>query len=113
VRLLALSTLAEAALAGGDAPAALALATEAAELLEEMGGAEEGEALARLVLARALDGSGRRADARSTIARAADRIRARAAKIAEPRIRERFTRGVPENAKTLELEAQLRGEVNR
>jgi eukaryotic-like serine/threonine-protein kinase len=102
----ALAELSEVLLATGRAPLALTHARRAVELLGE--NVQEGEALARLILARSLDASGDGEAARAAIAVARARLLERAARI-EPRFRESFLRKIPENAATIAL-SELWGE---
>jgi serine/threonine protein kinase/tetratricopeptide (TPR) repeat protein len=107
----ALAELSEVLLATGRAPLALTHARRAVELLGE--NVQEGEALARLILARALDASGDGEAAHAAIAVARARLLERAARI-EPRFRASFLQKIPENAATIALsdlwsEAELRG----
>jgi tetratricopeptide (TPR) repeat protein len=99
----ALAQLAQVLLAQGRGAEAAVVAAEAAGILDELGGIDEGEALVRLVRAEALALEGREAEARATIAEAKRRLLARAARISHEAWRESFVRGVPENARTLEL----------
>ena len=90
-------------LAKGDVSEAAAAAREAMELLEELGGIDEGESLVRLVHAEALSASGDFAGARRMIATARERLLERAAKISDPAWRASFLERVPENARTMAL----------
>ncbi len=101
--LYALSARADARLARGTVADALADAARAVEKLDELGGIDEGEAIVRLVHARALHAAGRFEDARAAIGRAEAHVRETANKINDAEMRERCLRMVPENAKTLEL----------
>jgi eukaryotic-like serine/threonine-protein kinase len=76
-------------------------APEAFHLLVSLHGIEEGEALIRLVHTRALEAIGEDSAARAALIAARDRLLARAAKIADPALREGFLRAVPDNARTL------------
>ncbi|MEJ7731433.1 MAG: protein kinase [Polyangiaceae bacterium] len=101
LRAYALGVLAVVRIArGGDA---LTPARKAIELLEEIGGVEEGESLIRLAHAEALAASEHTEAAASAIRAARDRLEARAAKIADPSHRASFRERVPDNARTLEL----------
>lgn len=109
LRAFAFGALAQALLDSGDIDAALEAASSAMDLLRELGSLDEGEALVRLVYARALR---RRADveaAREVIATAREILLSRAAKISDIAWRESFLRQVPENARTLELAEELAG----
>ena len=99
----ALAYLAQIQLAGGHHAGALASAGEAVRMLQEMGGIDEGEALVWLVHAEALHATGAVAEAKDALARAAVRLRERAASISEPHWRECFLTRVAENARTLQL----------
>ncbi|WP_437629466.1 protein kinase domain-containing protein [Sorangium sp. So ce854] len=100
-QVVARTTLAEVLLARGQPPEALAEAREAMALLASLGRVVEGEELARLVYARALEASGDRPAARAAIADACDHLLATAARIDDPRRRDGFLQDVPENAETL------------
>ncbi len=108
LRAAAYATLARVELARGRTAAALEAAGEAHALATSPGGIEEGESLVRLAWAEALDAAGRREEAAAAVASAADRLLARAARIADADRRARFLGVVPENARTLELAAQWR-----
>jgi tetratricopeptide (TPR) repeat protein len=105
-RALALAVLAGVRLDRGRPEDALVPAEEAYAILVSLGGLEERESLVRLRWAEALAASGRAAEAAAVLEEAAARLLARADRIAEPVWRERFLRGVPENARTLELAAR-------
>ena len=102
----ALATLADIWLLLGRARDALQPAEEAVRLLEDLGGIEDGEALVRLVHAVALGQMGHHNAARASIAKARDRLLARADRIASPIWRTSFLTRVPENARTLTLARQ-------
>jgi eukaryotic-like serine/threonine-protein kinase len=76
-------------------------------LLDALGGLEEGEALVRVVHAEALRATGDDAGARAAIRAAKARLDARAAKLEDPALERSFRTRVPENARTLELAAEL------
>ncbi len=102
-RVFALGALARAQLANDRAIAALEAAEQAMDLLESMGGIEEGESLVRLVLAEAKHAVGDVEGAVAAIAAARDRLQARAIAIADLAFRQSFLRDVRENANTLRL----------
>ncbi|KYG06255.1 protein kinase [Sorangium cellulosum] len=102
-QVVARATLAEVMLSRGQPSEALAEARDAIALLASLGKVEEGEELARLVYARALEAIGDRPAACAAIAEARDRLLASAARIDEPRRREGFLENVSENAETLKL----------
>jgi hypothetical protein len=81
----ALATLAEVHLADGRPEAAVAAASEAMRLLDELGSVSEGEALARFTYARALAAAGETAAARAAADLARSRLVARADAIYERR----------------------------
>lgn len=87
----------------GRAEEAKADAEEAMQVLEGLGGTDEGDAFVRLTHAEALYGVGARAEAQQAISAAKARLLERAAKIANEGWRDSFLRNVPENAKTIEL----------
>jgi eukaryotic-like serine/threonine-protein kinase len=78
--------------------ASLAVAT-----VDDLGGIEEFESLARLALIEAHLASGDHASARLAISRAADRLHERAAAIGDAALRTTFLDQVPENRRVLEL----------
>jgi tetratricopeptide (TPR) repeat protein len=102
----ALAALARALLDLGRASDALSAASEAMQLLETLGGIEEGESLVRLAYAEALDAVGRRAEALAAFVAGAERLQERAAKMSDPAWRKGFLERVPENARTI---ARARG----
>jgi tetratricopeptide (TPR) repeat protein len=99
----ALATLARVLLARGHAEEALALAGSAIAALGSQSRPESGEARIRLMFAEALAAVGRAAEAASAIAEARAALLARAQKIADPTLRDRFLSAVPDNARTLAL----------
>lgn len=101
-----LAGLAAHLLARGRIGEAVAAATEAHELLERLGGVEEGESQVRLVYAECLDAAG---DPGAIIAAqsAHERLRSRAAKITDPAWRASFLNNLPDNAATLALADRL------
>ncbi|APR84843.1 Adenylate cyclase [Minicystis rosea] len=109
VRTYALAARARVRLLAGRAGEALADAEEAFTVLFDLGGIEEGEALVRLAYAEALAATHREREARAVLLEARERLLERADRISDPSLREGFLRGVPENARTLELAAQVAG----
>ena len=103
LRAVALAMLARVLIGRASLPEALAAAGEAHAILESLGGIEEGESLVRLVYAEAFQASGDAAAFKSAIESARERLMVRAMKISDSAWRERFLRGVPDNARTLEL----------
>jgi len=106
-RCVALATLARVLLARGLPSKALWAAEEAIELLEQLGGIDDGESLIRLTFAEALVAAGEHARAAAAIASARTRLLARAARIADLSWRRSFLEAVPENARTLALADEL------
>jgi eukaryotic-like serine/threonine-protein kinase len=100
----ALAVLAEARLARGDASGALLSARQAVTSLEQ-GRAEQGQALARLMLARCLHANGDLAGAEDAIAVARNELSRRAAEISDEGMQKSFLERVRENALTFELAA--------
>ncbi|MFO0587349.1 MAG: serine/threonine-protein kinase [Polyangiaceae bacterium] len=109
-RVFALGALASAQLASERPVAALESAELAMDLLESMGGIEEGESLVRLVLAEAKRATGDVEGSEAAIGVARDRLHARASAITDPALRQSFLREVRENARTLSLAREWRGE---
>ena len=107
VRAHVLSALAEIRLRRGAPEDARALSADALEVLSRVGGVEEGEALARLVHAEALEALGRRDEARAAIGEARDRLLERAAKVADETLRQSMLRRVPVHARTMALAETL------
>ncbi len=103
LRAAALAVLARSLIGLDRAPEAVAAAGEAHAILESLGGIEEGESLVRLVYAEAFQASGDAAAFKAAIESARERVLVRAMKISDLAWRERFLKGVPDNARTLEL----------
>jgi tetratricopeptide (TPR) repeat protein len=104
MRCSALATLASIEVLRKDLTAGVAIATEAHDLLAMLGGGiEEGESAVRLAYAEALHAAGDVPGARTAIAAARDRLHERAGKIKDPRWRETFVTGIPENVRTMAL----------
>jgi tetratricopeptide (TPR) repeat protein len=105
-----LADLASVLLRQGDLHEALVVAREGHDLLESLGGVEEGESQIRLMLAEALRAAGEPDTARAAIDRARERLLARAAKITDPEWRTSFLENLPENARTLAVARDLLGQ---
>lgn len=103
LRAYGLAILTDAHLKNGRPDRALRTAREANELLEELGGVEEGEAYIRLTYAEALDAVGDQAGAREAITTARVRILERTAMIQDAQWKDTFIERVRENVRTLEL----------
>lgn len=108
-RAFALAVQAEVLLAAGRPAEARAAAATAAELLDELGGIEEGEALIRLTDAETRDAMGDRTGARQVAVEARRRLRERAARVSDPELRARFLGSIPEHARTMALAAAWEG----
>jgi eukaryotic-like serine/threonine-protein kinase len=106
----ALASLARVLLAGDRRGEALGVATEAQATLDSLGSVEEGESLVRLMIAETLLATGQEDAARAAARRARERLLERAARISDLEWRRSFVDNIPENARTLELAAQLRAE---
>jgi eukaryotic-like serine/threonine-protein kinase len=102
--------LAQILLAQGRTAEALPVSAAAHAMLEEQGAIEEREILVRLVYAEALAADGRQEAMRAILSAARERLVSFASRIANPEMRERFLREVPENARTLRLAAQWLGD---
>jgi eukaryotic-like serine/threonine-protein kinase len=109
-RVFAFAVAALVDLLRGDAAEALARARAAKGWLDSLGRVEDGEQLTRLVYAEALRATDAKAEWREAIANARESLLARAGKIRDPALRESFLQ-VPENRRTLELEAEARAAV--
>jgi hypothetical protein len=103
LRPMALASLARVLAARAGREEAALLAAEAAALLDAFGSVEKGEALVRLVHAETLDACGEPAQARVAIARARERVLARADRIGRQDWRSSFLDNIPEHARTLAL----------
>ncbi len=86
---------------------AFALAKEAMEILDELDGVEEGEALIRLAYVRTLDAMKRPRSADAHLAGAKQRLLIRAHRINDRDLRRSFLENIPENQRTLALAARL------
>ena len=105
LRAAALAVLAAVRLERGAAAEALVSAAEAMQLLDRLGGLEEGESLSHLIHAEALHATGDILSARAAIATARERLLARAERISDASLRASFLERVPENARILALAA--------
>lgn len=103
LRAYALATLGRIYLTSGAPERAHEPAREAMDILDALGGVEEGESYVRLTSAEVLDANADREAAREAIATARVRILERAAMIHDPAWKESFLERVGENARTLEL----------
>jgi serine/threonine protein kinase len=103
----ALAVLADAERQRGAHPEAIAAAREAMEILDSLSGIEDGESLIRLAYAEAHAAGGDLRRARAAAREAGLRLRARAAKVLDPRLRASFLERVPENFRTLALSDSL------
>jgi tetratricopeptide (TPR) repeat protein len=98
----ALTVLARLRLGAGHAREALALTREATAPIDAGSGYADGESIARLLHAEALEACGDAAGARAALERARERLLARAGRIEDPAMREAYL-ALPENARVLEL----------
>lgn len=103
LRAFGLAILAGTHLKNGRSDRAESCARDAIQLLDELGGVEEGEAYIRLTYAESLEALGDRAGAREAIATARVRILERTAMIQDAHWKESFVQKVRENVRTLEL----------
>ncbi|MDB4934680.1 MAG: Adenylate cyclase [Labilithrix sp.] len=108
LRAYALAVLGRIRLTGSAPERAEPAAREAMDVLDSLGGVEEGESYVRLTFAEALDANGDHDAAREAIATARVRILERAAMIHDPSWKDSFLERVRENARTLELARQWR-----
>jgi tetratricopeptide (TPR) repeat protein len=106
-RAYAFAVLSAAAAAQGRPAEALEAAQQAMELLTVAGELEEGEWLLRLAQAEALLATGDTGGATAALAKARDRLLARASKITDADLRRSYLERVPENARLLSLAEQL------
>ena len=107
LRASALAVLADAERQRGAHAEAIAAAREAMEILESLSGIEDGESMIRLAYAEAHAAGGDLRRARAAAREAGVRLRARADKVLDPRLRASFLERVPENARTLALSDSL------
>lgn len=105
LRAHALAVRADIRLREGDVGGARGDATEAFEILRELGAIEEGEALIRAVHAESLHRAGADDEAKEAIGLALEHVRGRASKIGDETLRESFLASVPENARIAALAA--------
>jgi eukaryotic-like serine/threonine-protein kinase len=110
IRAYALATMGDILLAASPRDS-LVYAQQAMDILDLLGGLEEGESLVRLVYARALRAAGRVDDARSKLEQAERRLLARAGTISDRQARKTFLENISENAKTLALAAEWSAEA--
>jgi eukaryotic-like serine/threonine-protein kinase len=103
LRAFGVAILASIHLENGRPERAAAPAREAVNLLEALGGVEEGEAYIRLTYAEALEAIGDHTGARDAIATARVRILERTAMIQDAQWKDTFVQRVRENLRTLEL----------
>jgi tetratricopeptide (TPR) repeat protein len=103
LRAYGLAILAATQLKSGRADRAASSAREALQLLDTLGGVEEGEAFIRLTYAEALEAIGDQEGAREAIATARVRLLERTAMIQDPKWKDTFIERVRENVRTVEL----------
>ncbi len=106
VRATALAMLAHVLLRRQRIEEALAVATEAKQVLDSLGGISEGESQVRLSYAETLDANGRFSESRAAIHSARDRLMDRAIRIENEAWRAAFLERVPANARTMALAEQ-------
>jgi tetratricopeptide (TPR) repeat protein len=111
LRASALAVLADAERQRGAHVEAIAAAREAMEILDGLSGIEDGESLIRLAYAEAHAAGGDLRRARLAAREAGMRLRARADKVQDPKLRASFLERVPENARTLALSDSLLDEA--
>jgi len=105
-RATALATCARILIRRGHLEEAQAMAEDAVDLLESLGGIADGESLVRLTHSEALQAMGEMEAAAEAIGLAHERLIERADMIADDNIRNHFLRSVPSNARTLALHQQ-------
>jgi tetratricopeptide (TPR) repeat protein len=98
---LAIATRSRALTSLGRHEDALAAATEALALTEELGTVEEGDAVVRLAHVEALSALGRTNDAAEARRLAREQLLSRAARITDPERRARFLADIPDHARTM------------
>jgi tetratricopeptide (TPR) repeat protein len=102
-----LAALARLLVAAGRPAEAVVQGQRAKEILDQLGGIEEGESLIRVAVAEALAAVGRTDEAKRAAKEALDRLQARAALMEDPVVRDAFLHAVPEDARTLSLAREL------
>lgn len=110
VQAYALAMLASLLLIKNQGEASLIPAKRAMEIVEGLGGVEEGEAQIRVVYAHALYENGRREEALLRIGAAHDRLITQAGKISDPRWKQSFLERIPEHARTVRFAAKWTAE---
>jgi tetratricopeptide (TPR) repeat protein len=107
----ALAVLADAQRQLGAHAEAIAASRKAMEILDGLSGIEDGESMIRLAYAEAHAAGGDLRRARAAAREAGLRLRARADKVLDPKLRSSFLERVPENARTLALSDSLLDEA--
>ncbi len=108
-RATALAVLADALLEQGQSIAALAPATEAAAILDRIGGLQSAEALVRIVHSLALQKNGQEAEGRKRLGDARNVLLATARKITDGRFKRSYLDNAPDHERLLELAAEWVG----
>jgi tetratricopeptide (TPR) repeat protein len=103
VRAAGLAIAARAMLSLGYATEALEHAERSVALIDSIGGIEDGEALARLVLAETKMACGHADEAHRAIASARDRLNTGAARLADATARDAYMQRIEEHARTMAL----------
>jgi tetratricopeptide (TPR) repeat protein len=103
----ALARLGRILLETGRVDEALEMAERSRDAAKALGAVEEGEALVRLVHARALHAAGRSDEARDAIREARARVEERAGHIGDATLRASFLENVPENVETFAFAEEL------
>ncbi|HUS66424.1 MAG TPA: AAA family ATPase, partial [Kofleriaceae bacterium] len=98
-----LAILAQALLACGRSDEAHAAAARAVEILDALGGIDDGEALIRLTWVESLFARGDAPRGKEALALAEERLIERARAMTDPAMRRAFLEAVPENARTVAL----------
>jgi len=102
-RAAALAVLCRALLGQDRAAEALAAAHESMRHIEELGGIDEFDSLARLAYADALKATGDREGALAALRDARSRLTERAQRISDAALRQSFLQGIPEHRRTLAI----------
>jgi tetratricopeptide (TPR) repeat protein len=103
MRVNALGLLGGLLLRLGRAAEALDVCRQAMDLASTLGSFGDGESRVRLALAETLEATGQVEQAARAIAKARERLIARAERITDPTLRHSFLERVPENARTIAL----------